>query len=434
MANIIYRSTIPVSQNSSTVQKDYPLTYQEIDRNLFSLNAELITKAPINNAVLTGTTVINDLRATGTGFIDNIPVGSGVPHTGTFTVLTTTGNATIGDANTDTLSVRNGSTALPAITNVGNNGNGLSFPTSTQMDLQIGGSSKQTWSATGSAINGNFEVSGASEFTGVVDFLDVVNVPNFTITSTSKIANLNADRVDGYSFATGATFGGIPYASLTPTDISFLPPGTSGYVLRSNGTGAAPDWVSQDGISAGQALQAQNISGGMLGDMFYQDGASSTAKLNIGAANRILTSTGTLPTWSNSLQLSGTISHGGLNMAAGTNVDQVYTVTDTAQTVTTAWQNTSVNAAELATGSYLVQVTTGGEVYTGFLSWVSSDTNSVVTDEIILHRASLGSEGSNLYLRIERTDNSSSADMTLQVAASANRSSADYTYKFRRMI
>ena len=82
----------------------------------------------------------------------------------------------------------------------------------------------------------------------------------------------------------------------------------------------------------------------------------------------------------------------------------------------------------------MVQVTTGSEIYTGMMSWFAGDTSSAAVDEIVLHRASTGTEGSNLFLRIERTDNDTSPDMTLQISSSVARTVANYTFKFRRMM
>lgn len=135
--------------------------------------------------------------------------------------------------------------------------------------------------------------------------------------------------------------------------------------------------------------------------------------------------------------LANTLTHNGLVLTSGTNVDQLFTVTETL-TVTTSWVNTGVNFAELPTGSYMVQVSTGTEYYTGIMSWYSADIDSTLTDEIILHRASAGTpaeiSSGNLFLKIERTDLLSSPNMTLQISSSVSRASASYTYKFRRMI
>jgi hypothetical protein len=113
-------------------------------------------------------------------------------------------------------------------------------------------------------------------------------------------------------------------------------------------------------------------------------------------------------------------------MTSGSGIDQLYSVTDTSLVVGTGWVNTSVNATELSSGTYIVQVTTGTEIYSGMMSWYGANINSLVTDEIVLHKASGGSETSSLFLRIERTDDSSSPDMTLQISSSVARASANY--------
>lgn len=137
------------------------------------------------------------------------------------------------------------------------------------------------------------------------------------------------------------------------------------------------------------------------------------------------------------------ITHGGLAMSTGTNVDQVYSVTDTL-TLTTSWQDTTVNAAELVSGSYMVQVyvsdyAVGGghyqTYYTGMMSWFSGDTNEVSADEIVLHRAGHASNSGVLYLRVLRTSTADAADLKLQIAGNTtNTGTSTYTYKFRRLI
>ena len=140
---------------------------------------------------------------------------------------------------------------------------------------------------------------------------------------------------------------------------------------------------------------------------------------------------------------TSTIQHGGLVMSAGTNVDQIYTVTDSL-TLSTSWQDTSVNAAELATGTYVVQVLAndsaagGGQYstyYSGIMSWYGSDTNETSSDEVVLHRAGNASNSGNLFLRVLRTVTADTSDMKLQVAGTtANTGASNYVFKFRRMI
>lgn len=160
------------------------------------------------------------------------------------------------------------------------------------------------------------------------------------------------------------------------------------------------------------------------------------------AGNGLLTITGNVNIAKN-LTVVGTVQHAGLTMTAGTNVDQVYSVTDTL-TLTTAWQDTTVNAAELATGTYVVQVlvndnaVNGGHwstYYSGVMSWYAADTNEASSDEIMLHRAGHASTTGNLYLRVLRTLTADVADLKLQIAGSTtNTGTSTYQFKFRRLI
>ena len=143
-------------------------------------------------------------------------------------------------------------------------------------------------------------------------------------------------------------------------------------------------------------------------------------------------------------EFAGNIKHQGLTPTAGTDVDQIYTAS-VSLTVTTSWQDTTVNAAELATGTYIVQVYTDDhgtnsighytEYYSGIMSWYSSNTNSTETDEIILHRAGHAPNHGDIFLRTERTASADTSDMNLQIKTSNNASgAATYVFKFRRMI
>lgn len=144
------------------------------------------------------------------------------------------------------------------------------------------------------------------------------------------------------------------------------------------------------------------------------------------------------------LHVGGTITHAGLAPSTGTGIDQVYTHQQNI-TLTTSWQDTGVNAAELASGSYVVQVTSvsdftvGGtqyqEYYTGVMSWFAENTNSEVTDEIVLHRAGHAPNSGTIFLRVQRTPGENTDDLKLQVAGTTTNTAAyQYTFKFRRLI
>jgi hypothetical protein len=138
-----------------------------------------------------------------------------------------------------------------------------------------------------------------------------------------------------------------------------------------------------------------------------------------------------------------TVSHSGLVMTQGTNVDQLYEINALLR-ITENWQDTPIYSTSLPTGTYIVQVKAndnivgGGHVneyYTGLMSWYSSDTDSTIFDEIILHRAGQGPGSGALFLRVQRTETSNDKDLKLQISGTINcTASVLYTFKFRRMI
>lgn len=111
-------------------------------------------------------------------------------------------------------------------------------------------------------------------------------------------------------------------------------------------------------------------------------------------------------------------------------------------TITTSWSDVGISGSDLATGTYIIQVTvdnydvSGGqyqERYSGVMSWIAGVTNSTDVDEIVLHKAGHASNGNWINLRTVRQ--APNLTMKLQIIASGNTSAADnYVFKFRRMI
>lgn len=120
--------------------------------------------------------------------------------------------------------------------------------------------------------------------------------------------------------------------------------------------------------------------------------------------------------------------------------DYALTTISKTLTLTTSWQDTGITGANLASGSYMIQVSgmdstatnTYSEIWTGTMSWYNGTTNSTDSDEIVLHKAGHASNGKTIYLRTIRT--SSSGYLKLQIAASAAFSSSNITFKFRKLI
>ncbi len=92
----------------------------------------------------------------------------------------------------------------------------------------------------------------------------------------------------------GGVAGSVPYQS-APSVTALLPPGTAGFVLRSNGPGLAPSWAVNSTVSA----SADDINGGAAGEILYQTIGSTTGFLSAGTNNYVLKSNGVgnAPTW-----------------------------------------------------------------------------------------------------------------------------------------
>jgi hypothetical protein len=138
------------------------------------------------------------------------------------------------------------------------------------------------------------------------------------------------------------------------------------------------------------------------------------------------------------------ISHSGLVLTSGTEVDQVF-ITNQMLQITDDWIDTSIVSTTLPTGTYIVQIkgndtSVGGqhvnEYYSGVMSWYSSMTDSTVFDEIVLHRAGEGPGSGVLYLRVQRETEEEGGDLKLQIAGSNNNLSEPilYVFKFRRLL
>lgn len=165
--------------------------------------------------------------------------------------------------------------------------------------------------------------------------------------------------------------------------------------------------------------------------------------LRLGITTQNTSIEGLAITLTGNMTVNGSIQHNGLNPSAGTNIDQIYSVTDSL-TLTTAWQDTSVNGSELETGTYIVHVRVsdsavggghGFEYYSGIMSWYGGDPDSATADEIILHRAGSGPGSGAIFLRVQRTLTADASDLKLQIAGLTNNSGAsNYLFKFRRMI
>ena len=155
---------------------------------------------------------------------------------------------------------------------------------------------------TGTTVNGT-AITASTGFTGNL-------TGNVTGNVTGNLTgNVTGDVTGNASTATSATTAGSATTATTATNIAggganqiayntgvgatnFLPAGTSGLVLTSNGSGAAPTW--QVGVPSGTA---SNLAGGAVGQLPYQTGAGATTFLPVGSTGQVLTLAAGIPAW-----------------------------------------------------------------------------------------------------------------------------------------
>lgn len=175
-------------------------------------------------------------------------------------------------------------------------------------------SNSQVYSAgTGLTLTGTtFSITN----TGVVNasYGTASSVPTIAINAQGQItsASNTAIAINGNQITSGTVgvaYGGTNLSSYTAGDMLYatgsttlakLNIGATDYVLTSSGT--APQYVAQSTLSVGSATTATtatNLAGGIASQIPYQTAAGTTAFIANGTAGQVLTSAGTsVPTWS----------------------------------------------------------------------------------------------------------------------------------------
>lgn len=222
--------------------------------------------------ISSGTVDLSGATVSG-GAINGAPLGASSPASGTFTTLTANNG----------LTVTGGTVSLSGIT-VSNAG------VVTTIDIN-GGTIDATAIGGASPGSGAFTtLSATGQFTSSLS----TGTAPMSIASTTKVANLNADAVDGVSIAAGSA-GAIAYQS-DATTISASSVGTSGHLLTSGGSGS-PTWT---GLSTGKIFvgsiggaPAEVTMGGdatlsFSGTLTLANSAVTAAKLADAVADEVL--------------------------------------------------------------------------------------------------------------------------------------------------
>jgi hypothetical protein len=177
-------------------------------------------------------------------------------------------------------------------------------------------------------------------------------------TSTVTLTTLNLTN------ALGATFGGTAQSAYTQGDILYssatntlakLGIGTVNFILTS--TGSVPQWVAPSSISVNTAT---NLAGGLAGSVPYQSALDTTTFLAIGAANRVMTSTGTAPQWVTSLSGLTGVTSSSLTNTSLTSGRVVLSTAGGQQTddADLTFDGTTLSAGGLSTAGFSTQVKT----------------------------------------------------------------------------
>lgn len=129
---------------------------------------------------------------------------------------------------------------------------------------------------------------------GNVDNTSDLNKPVSTLQAAYVAAQLASFVPTRANNLSGGELGSVPYQNALNQTAFLAPSATAGFVLVSNGPGAAPSWALNTSVST----SADNLVGGLAGALPYQSAPGTTAFTTVGTADYVLKSNGTsAPTW-----------------------------------------------------------------------------------------------------------------------------------------
>ena len=281
------------------------------------------------------------------------------------------------------------------------------------------------------------------------DLLDAMQPKSETgATGANQILRSAAN---GYFYhKTWTDVAGAGLFSTTVNGAHLYPNASSDYgTWRMNGTRGGYNGLvfGFDGNSPANGLIATSTQIGLYNDTnnewLLQGNHNGTLKLYYNGSQKFSTT-------SAGVDVTGNVTHDGLTMTSGTDVDQLTTVNMTYTLSANTWTDTGINSSELATGTYAIQLfvddhSAGGGhydvVYSGMMSWYGSNTNSSNHDEIVLHRVGHATNNSIIQLRTQMHSGGGD-NVMLQIkqnfahtaAMSGTTDGRRHNFKFRRLI
>jgi hypothetical protein len=351
---------------------------------LYSNIVALSNATPIVMTVANTTPYVNDAQVTISGVtgVANgnvngltfyVRLATNYPTTGNVS-LYTSANA-VGPANGTSLTYTNSPNAIATSTIGSGSGGGLVAGTTNSVQYNDGsgfaGSANFTWNGSTLAVNGNADV-GNLNATGTVTASRLVsNIANgtapLTVTSTTKVANLNADRLDDYdtSVASAATTIVVRDANAdilaNNVNTNKIFNGTSNVAIIAGGN-VSITVASTERIRA--TTTGAEIFGNLLSGNVYANSGTVGASLVTGtlttAAQPNVTSVGTLTSltvtgnvisgnvYANSGTVGASLVTGTLTTAAQPNVTSVGTLTSLAVTG-------NITSANITTSTHVIR-------------------------------------------------------------------------------
>jgi hypothetical protein len=316
--------------------------------------------------------------AGGAGIGGDLYVGGNI-----FGIITTASNLAVGTTGSIPIQSGTGTTAF--------------IPLGTSGSLLVAATNTATWISTSTIVIG-FSSTATNLLggtTGVVPYQIRAGITGFIGTGTTgsllQMGATTATFVNTLSImvgfagtasniAGGAT-GSIVYQSNTGTS-TFLSIGTSTYVLTSNGT--IPTWTAPDGLTIGYSLTATNILGGSTGSIPYQTRSGATDFIGTGTSGSLLQMGSNTATFISTTSIAVGYA---ANILGGTAAALVYqTAANTTGFVTTA-----------SNGQVLVSGGIGAPIYQNTLTLAGTTAATSTSTGALQVRGGVGI-GGNLYV------------------------------------
>jgi len=283
----------------------------------------------------------------------------------------------------------------------------------------IPNSTGSAWGTSYSTTGSGTVVALATSPTLVTPILGTPQSGNFS-TGTFTWPTFNQNTTGNAATATLATtatnLGGttqysVPYQSGSATT-AYLSPGTSGSLLMTLGSVAAPIWVATSSLTVNSAT---NLASGAASQIPYQTGSGATSFIANGTTGQVLTSNGaSAPTWTTLTSLvtisdqtssSSTFYPAFLNATTGTvsvidtSSTKLQYVPSTGTFTSTVFSGGSFIGTETITGSLSAGAFSYGTLGYSDVNIFGSFTSSVNTyNQIILQNTNSGSAASTDYV------------------------------------